>query len=187
MSDACSKFVSNVPSMMASLCLFLAVYTVVLWAIYKYYGARVLLNHIARQFNLQQRQQQLRGFDDEADGNGGAIGGGVELEMVNNAGQQVEEAAAGMAIQAIEQVLSGNVTPNFGSPINSGKKALNQQLLQGQNQFLSPNINRYHIESDDDDDYDGSTLMSPATRQQKPFKLTLTLPKKNPTDVSILG
>merc|ERR1712130_312706 len=92
----------------------------------------------------------------------------AEIEMMNNAGQQVQEEAAGMAIQAIEQVFSGNVTPNFGSPIN--KRALNQQLLSEQNNFLSPNINRYHIESDDDDGYDGSVLISPA-KKQKPFKL----------------
>ena len=167
------------PAMVAWISTFLAIYTVALWVVYKYYGARVLLNHIARQLNMQQQQPQVFAGDDNGD-----EFGGVEIEMMNNAGQQVQEAAAGMAIQAIEQVFSGNVTPNFGSPIN--KRALNQQLLSEQNNFLSPNINRYHIESEEDDGYDGSVLISPAKRA-KPFKLTLTLPKKNPNDVSILG
>ena len=172
--------IDNKPSMIAWTSAILAIYTVGHWAVYKYYGARVLLNHVARQFNNQQQQRQaLIVGDDEDDEYGGV--GGAEVEMIGNAGQQVQEAAAGMAIQAIEQVFSGNVTPNFGSPIN--KRALNQQLLR------SPNMQRYQIESDDDDDddqYDGSFLESPAKRA-KPFKLTLTLPKDNPNDVSILG
>ena len=139
--------------MVAWVSVFLAMYSLGMWTLYKYYGARALLNHIARELNQQQMQQQPLMMMDE-DG----------IEMVMNEPQQIQEAAAGMAIQVIEEAMSGNVTPGMLTPVRGSPR----RERMG---FLSPRS--FHAMGNSQDEYDGNILASPAMRNIKPMKLKL--------------